>query len=596
MIAIRSLYRYHSFIARRILENSIILKRHYTQHASIAATDKRPIKLERLKEISLKNITPFPLYKKPSIPNLKKINFEAIKAEYSHLQNGEKSLDGIFFLEGRIMAKRSSGKKLYFYTILQNNITFQLVVNYNNINSLNENSHSDTSTSNGSQCDVENSQVSLDTFTSINKYFQAGDFLRGVGCIGKTKSGELSIFAQQIPELLSTCYKTIPFLSKLENTETRFRNRHVDFLVNQEARNTIIVRSKVLKLMRKFFDDNGFVEVETPILWPSLGGANAKPFVTSSSALGNTDLFLRISPELFLKQLVIGGFDKVYEIGKLFRNEGIDKSHNPEFTSCEFYQAYANLSDLIKTTEDLISSLVLNLNDNSLILTTNSSQNSNHSLNIDFTPPFNRINIVEFLEKKLDTKFDFLAGDYSDVEKNSDFITDKLVAIYKEKNIPLGSVNPITPSKLMDNLISIFIEPLCINPTFLVGHPIFMSPLAKSNSNNVQHPHTDQNESTASPPIVSNRFELFINGLEFANAYEELNDPDEQRSRFKLQMIDRTKRNDSEALLPNVEFCDALEFGLPPTAGWGLGIDRLVSLLSKSKNLREVISFPIIKP
>ncbi|OMJ09785.1 Lysine-tRNA ligase [Smittium culicis] len=494
------------------------------------------------------------------------------------------------------MAKRSSGKKLYFYTILQNNITFQLVVNYNNINSLNEKIHSNTSSTISSESAPESSQTSLDAFTSINRYFQAGDFLRGVGCIGKTKSGELSIFAQQIPELLSTCYKTIPFLSKLESTETRFRNRHVDFLVNQEARNTIVVRSKVLKLMRKFFDDNGFVEVETPILWPSLGGANAKPFVTSSSALGSTDLFLRISPELFLKQLVIGGFDKVYEIGKLFRNEGIDKSHNPEFTSCEFYQAYANLSDLIKTTEDLISSLVLNLNGNSLILSTNSSQNTDHSLKIDFTPPFNRINIVEFLEKKLDTKFDFLAGEYSDVEKNSDFITNKLVAIYKDKNIPLGSVNPITPSKLMDNLISIFIEPLCINPTFLVGHPIFMSPLAKSNSPNGEHHPTNQNEFTASHPIISNRFELFINGLEFANAYEELNDPDEQRSRFKLQMIDRTKRNDSEALLPNVEFCDALEFGLPPTAGWGLGIDRLVSLLSKSKNLREVISFPIIKP
>ncbi|OLY77806.1 putative lysine-tRNA ligase, cytoplasmic [Smittium mucronatum] len=420
--------------------------------------------------------------------------------------------------------------------------------------------------------------------------FKVGDFIRGIGILGKTNSGELSIFAQINPELLSTCYKTIPFITKLENPDVRFRNRHVDFLVNQKARNTIIVRSKVLKIIRQFFDSQGFIEVETPILWPSLGGANAKPFVTSSSALGNNELFLRISPELFLKQLVIGGFEKVYEIGKLFRNEGIDKSHNPEFTSIEFYQAYANLSDLIKTTESLITNLVTGINGGSLILSTESTHENSPPKEINFSTPFKQINIIDFLEKKLNSSFKFLSGKHLDIEKNSDFITENILSIYKSNKIPTDSVHPITPTKLMDNLISIFIEPLCINPTFLVGHPIFMSPLAKSKSIVNSDASNGNNEI-----VVSSRFELFIDGMEFVNAYEELNDPDEQRVRFSMQMIDRTKRKDSEALLPNSEYCDALEFGLPPTAGWGMGIDRIISLLSKSKNLREVISFPIIK-
>ncbi|PVU99990.1 hypothetical protein BB559_000243 [Furculomyces boomerangus] len=502
--------------------------------------DKRQLKEQRVKEISDLGLDPYPIYTVPQT-NYKISTIDHLKETFV-LKDGEKLLQEFVAIEGRIISKRTSSKKLIFYTILKNGKHIQVVCNYSNL-----------------------IDKDLESFKKIHNFLQTGDIVRSLGYIGKTNTGELSIFADQIPTLLSTCHRTIPFLSKIENIETRFRNRHVDFLVNENARNTIITRARILKLIRKYFDDNGFIEVETPVLWPSLGGALAKPFVTKSSSLGDTDLFLRISPELFLKQLVIGGIDRIYEIGKVFRNEGIDKSHSPEFTSCEFYQAYANFDDIINTTETLLSTIVADLNNGSKILKVDDNKT------LDFTPPFNRINITEYLSKKLDTNLEFLH-----TETNTENIVEKLIEITLKNNINL-STKPYTPTRLLDNLISNLIEPLCIQPTFLLGHPILMSPLSKAKSK-----------------LESARFELFIDCSEYVNAYEELNDPDEQRSRFKLQLADRNS-GDVESLVPNNDFCEALEYGLPPTSGWGMGVDRLVTLLTNSKSIREVISFPIVK-
>ncbi|KAI8370478.1 lysyl-tRNA synthetase [Radiomyces spectabilis] len=453
------------------------------------------------------------------------------------LQKGEKASQ-VFTLTGRIRSKRESSAKLIFYDVVQDGQTIQVLASRGRF------------------------EGSPDQFAAANRELCRGDIVSFTGVPGKTNHGQLSMFVTQGMKVLTPCLRDIP-RSGLKDPEKRFRQRHLDMLVNPESVEILRTRTKIIRFIRQFLDQRGFYEVETPVLSATAGGANARPFMTHAHALG-MDMQLRIAPELYLKQLVIGGMDRVYEIGKQFRNEGIDADHNPEFTTCEFYQAYGNLESLFKDTETMVSELVRHIR-GSTTLTLDGGKS------VDFSPPFRRINVLEYLEAKLNVSLDNLETQEA---------PQRLLELCKQHRIHVTGA--ITTSRILDKLISHFIEPQCTQPTFLFGHPLALSPLAKS--------AVDEKGR-----LVAARFELFVDGKEIVNAYEELNEPKEQRLRFEQQVRDR-QQGDLEAPIPDMAFCDALEYGLPPTAGWGMGIDRVVQLLTGTNHIREVLAFPIMRP
>ncbi len=384
--------------------------------------------------------------------------------------------------------------------------------------------------------------------------------------IGRSKSGELSVFPHSI-QLLAPCLHLLPADHYgLKDSEVRFRQRYLDMIMNDKVVNTFFTRSKIIKFVRSFLDSKNFLEVETPMLNMIPGGASARPFITHHNNL-NMNLYMRIAPELYLKRCVIGGIQRVYELGKSFRNEGIDHHHNPEFTTCEAYAAYWDYNNWMSTTEDMVSSMVKEIH-GSYQLAYREHQDKDPKI-IDFTPPYKRLPFVAGLEHATKEKFpddlttteanEFLIGL---IRKYLDhFTTAAHICIYHIKCGP-----PLTNHRLLDKLCEHFLEPQCVNPTFIVDHPEVMSPLAKSHRTMAG---------------LTERFELFVNGVELCNAYTELNEPTTQRQRFLLQEKDRLEK-DEEAQPLDESYCVALEYGLPPTAGWSIGVDRMAMFLTAS--------------
>jgi lysyl-tRNA synthetase class 2 len=380
-----------------------------------------------------------------------------------------------------------------------------------------------------------------------------GDIIGVSGVVFKTKTGELSVKAKELTFLTKSLRPLPEKYHGLKDIETRYRKRYVDLIVNPDVRETFITRSRILTSMRRYLDNLGFLEVETPTLHAIAGGAAARPFITHHNAL-DMELYLRIAIELHLKRLIVGGLEKVYEIGRVYRNEGISTRHNPEFTMIELYQAYADFEDIMKLTEELIAHIAQE------VLGTTKIRYQGHE--VDLTPKWRRAHMVDLIKEHVGVDF---WKEMSDEEAR---------ALAKEHGVA------VEPHHTFGHVVNEFfeqkIEETLIQPTFVYGHPVAVSPLAKKNGKD---------------PRFTDRFELFIVAREHANAFTELNDPIDQRQRFEAQLLEKAAGND-EAHEMDEDFIEALEYGMPPTGGLGIGVDRLVMLLTDSPSIRDVLLFP----
>lgn len=385
------------------------------------------------------------------------------------------------------------------------------------------------------------------------KLLDIGDIIGAEGHVFRTQRGEISLKVTSF-EIQAKSLRPLPEkFHGLKDVETRYRQRYLDLIVNPEVKDTFVLRSKIIKAMRSYLDEKDFLEVETPMMHPIAGGAAARPFVTHHNAL-DMDLYLRIAPELYLKRLIVGGFEKVYELGRVFRNEGISIRHNPEFTSVEIYQAFADYNDLMELTEGIVVSAAKEVLGTTKI--------NYQGTDIDLGSPWARLSMTEAVEK-------YTSEDFSKVTtlEEARALADKLGVKY-EKNHGIGGIlNAVFEDKVEEHLIQ---------PTFITGHPTEISPLAKRNKEN---------------PENTDRFEVFIYGRELANGFSELNDPIDQEGRF-LDQVKQRESGDDEAHMMDTDYVTALEFGLPPTGGLGIGVDRLVMFLTDSTSIRDVLLFP----
>lgn len=404
---------------------------------------------------------------------------------------------------------------------------------------------------------IDKKNINQKYWDLFSKYIDIGDIVGVCGTPMKTNTGETTVRVSKI-ELLSKALK--PFPEKyhgLSDSEERGRKRYLDLIMNEESFKTFLMRSKIVRSLREFMDKDHFVEVETPVMQLTHGGAAAKPFITKFNAL-NQNFYLRVAPELHLKRLIVGGFEKVYEIGRLFRNEGMDSTHNPEFTTMEAYWQNATMEDWMDKTQQIFQYIGKKLKLKKLVY---------KDVEIDLTKPFKKISMVEYVKKESGVDFD------------KDIKTDgQAIDIAKKHNIDVENFQK-TRGHILNLFFEHYCEKKCLQPTFVYGTPIELSPLAKKNPKD---------------PRYTLRFELFICGKEYANCFTELNDPDDQLERFENQLKERETGN-SEANEVDMDFVEALEYAMPPTAGIGIGIDRLVMLFTNNESIHNVLLFPHMK-
>lgn len=476
------------------------------------------VRLEKVKKLQEQGYSPW--------PSFKPVNATCSKAVYDfdHEISGEHG----YHIAGRLLIIRDHGKS-YFAKIQDRTGVLQLYIKKDDIG--------------------ENS------FNFFKEFVDAGDIIWVSGTLFKTKTGEITLKVKEF-NLLSKCLHALPEkYHGLVDTEQRYRYRYLDLISNPENKDKFIKRSLIVKSIREFLNNKDFVEVETPMLQTIPGGATAKPFITHHNAY-DMDLYLRIAPELYLKRLVVGGIERVFEINKNFRNEGVSTKHNPEFTMLEFYMAHGDYKDGMSLTEDLIENAVRKIYDSSYV--------KYQDYNLDFNKPFKRSTVQESLVEIGGLTLEDIS------EKNIDnLITKNKIELHK--NAGYGA-------KLFA-LFEHFVESKIVQPTFIIGYPVEVSPLAKRDEQN---------------PEITARFELFVAGMELANGFTELNDPFDQAERFKSQVKAR-EAGDQEAHYYDADYIHALEYGLPPTVGVGVGIDRLTMLLTDTSSIKDVILFPTLK-
>ena len=399
--------------------------------------------------------------------------------------------------------------------------------------------------------------IGQENFTELSKW-DIGDIISVEGFVFKTRRGEISIHAKNL-ELLSKSLLPLPEkFHGFRDTDLRYRQRYVDLIMNPEVKNTFINRSKIIKVIREYLDNLGFIEVETPVLNTIPGGAAAKPFLTHHNTL-DLDMYLRIAPELYLKRLIVGGMEKVYEIGRLFRNEGMSVKHNPEFTSIELYEAYVDYNKMMDHAENMISKAVNAVCGESII--------EYQGEEINLSKPFKRLTMIDAVKEATGIDFKEFMGD-----------TQKALEVAKTLGLEVKPTD--TWGNILNSAFEEKVEETLLQPTFIYDYPVEVSPLTKRKKDE---------------PLLVERFELFIARRELANAYSELNDPIDQRERF-MKQVELRESGDEEANMLDEDFLTALEYGMAPTGGLGMGIDRLVMLLTNSASIRDVIAFPTMKP